>query len=76
MAKKLNIFAWLITLLVTVGAINWGILGVSSLIGSPFNLVNTITFGVETLENIIYILVGIAGLALVPTVLAMIFGKR
>lgn len=75
MAKKINIVAWLVTILVTAGALNWGIVGVSNLLDKPFNLVELITV-LPWIANIVYILVGLAGLALIPTVLAMIFKKR
>ena len=43
--------------LVIIGAINWGLIGILN-----FNLVSTI-FGVDSMfSNIIYILVGIAGI--------------
>lgn len=43
-------------LLVVVGAINWGLVG---LLG--FNLVNMIFSSMPGVENIVYILVGVAG---------------
>lgn len=43
-------------LLVVVGAINWGLVGLFG-----FNLVNTILGGIPGVENIVYILVGAAG---------------
>jgi uncharacterized protein len=46
-------------LLVVVGAINWGLVGLFG-----FNLVNTILGTMPGLENIVYILVGAAGVLL------------
>ena len=47
---------WIATLLIVIGAINWGLVGAFS-----FNLVQAI-FGMGTLADIIYILVGISGI--------------
>jgi uncharacterized membrane protein YuzA (DUF378 family) len=49
-------------LLVVVGAINWGVIGATGLIGDPVNLVEAILQGRETLINIVYLLVGLAAL--------------
>lgn len=73
--KTLNIFAWLFTILVTVGGIAWGVYGITAFMGEPFLLVDWI-FRVDWLINIVYILVGLAGFMLVPSVLAMILGKK
>ena len=43
--------------LTIIGAINWGLIGLLN-----FNLVNMLTGGIDIIENIIYILVGIAGI--------------
>lgn len=43
--------------LTIIGAINWGLIGLLD-----FNLVAMITGGIDMIENIIYILVGIAGI--------------
>lgn len=50
-------------LLVAVGAINWGLVGVSGFMGADYNLV-TATVGAASpmLENVLYALVGVAGL--------------
>jgi uncharacterized membrane protein YuzA (DUF378 family) len=48
--------------LLIVGGLNWGIVGVGALMGTPANLV-TILFGnVPALEATIYVLVGISAL--------------
>ena len=76
MAKKLtNVFAWLFTIAVTIGALAWGLYGVTGMTGTPFLLVDWI-FRVDWLINTVYVLVGIAGILLIPSVLAMIFGKK
>jgi len=45
-----------------IGAINWGIYGVAGLMGKSFDLVTWITFGQTWLANIIFVVVGIAGI--------------
>ena len=47
--------------LVVVGAINWGLIGLGGFFGSDWNLVNKIFGSWPTVEWIVYILVGVAG---------------
>lgn len=54
--KKNNVVDWVAVVLVVVGALNWGLVGAFG-----FNLVTTL-LGEGTLANIVYILVGLAGL--------------
>ena len=75
MAKGFNIFAWILTTLVSIGGIAWGVYGVTAFMGEPFLLVDWLV-RISWIANAIYVLVGLAGLALVPTVLVMIFGKK
>jgi uncharacterized protein len=62
MGKRLDLFA---LLLVIVGAVNWGLVGlfnfdlVAALVGEEFGQVNLVS-------RIVYILVGLGGLALIP----------
>jgi hypothetical protein len=49
--------------LVVVGALNWGLVGLFE-----FNLVEEI-FGTGTVTDVIYVIVGIAGLMMVPKLL-------
>jgi uncharacterized membrane protein YuzA (DUF378 family) len=53
---KVGFIGWLATILVIIGALNWGLVGLFS-----FDLVNAI-FGAGTLATIIYVLVGLSGL--------------
>lgn len=53
---KMGTLDWIAWLLVIVGAINWGLVGLSNL-----NLV-TLLFGAGMFTQIIYILVGVSGL--------------
>ena len=54
-------------ILVIIGALNWGLVGISGLIGGEtnWNVVNLILGSIATLENIVYVLVGIAALVLI-----------
>ncbi|MCC7431989.1 DUF378 domain-containing protein [Candidatus Peregrinibacteria bacterium] len=54
----------LVNLLVLVGAVNWGLAGLGMLIGQNLNLVNRILGSWPTVEAIVYLLVGLAGLAM------------
>ncbi len=45
--------------LLIVGGLNWGIVGVSALFGSEFNLVHTIFSFSGTVESIVYVVVGL-----------------
>jgi len=49
--------------LLFVGGLNWGLEGIGSFIGSNLNIVNLIFGSIPTIENIIYVLVGLAALA-------------
>ena len=48
--------------LVVVGALNWGLIGLGSFIGENLDVVNMILGGTPQLENIVYVLVGLAGI--------------
>jgi hypothetical protein len=48
---------WIATLLIVVGAINWGLVGVWD-----FNLVDAIFGSWSWLETTVYVLVGLSGL--------------
>lgn len=57
---RLNTGDWIALILATIGAINWGLVGLFG-----FNLVNAIFGGVPFLEGLIYVVVGLAGLWLI-----------
>ncbi len=52
--------------LVIVGALNWGLVGLGGFLGSNWNVVELAlgagTLGTAVVENLVYVLVGIAGL--------------
>lgn len=50
--------AWI---LVIIGALNWGLVGLGSLMGSNWNLVELI-FGSGILASVIYVLVGVSAI--------------
>ncbi len=52
----------LVNLLVFIGAVNWGLVGLGGFLKSNLNVVNLILGSWPTVEWIVYILVGIAGL--------------
>ncbi|WP_458186466.1 DUF378 domain-containing protein [Haladaptatus sp. NG-WS-4] len=64
---------WFSILLVVAGALNWGIVGLTGLIGDPLNVVQR-TMGLLFLPDValtvtylIYVLVGLAGLYFIYT---------
>lgn len=54
-------------ILVIVGGINWGLVGVSMLLGSgdSWNVVKLLLGAIPTVEAVVYILVGIAAVVLI-----------
>lgn len=70
---RINGWDWLSLLLVIVGAINWGVIGVTSLTDTRFNMVDAASEVVfqpgvaETVAALVYVLVGIAGVYLLYT---------
>jgi len=66
---RLNVIDWISTVLVIIGALNWGLVGLFK-----FNLVSAIFAGVPVVETIVYILVGLAGLWMIYT--AVKLGSR
>jgi uncharacterized membrane protein YuzA (DUF378 family) len=62
MLKRLTPLALVI---VFVGALNWGILGIT---GGSTNVLSEI-FGTGTLIDVVYVVIGVAGLTVVPRLL-------
>ncbi|WP_132058903.1 DUF378 domain-containing protein [Halorussus amylolyticus] len=64
---------WVAILLAVFGAVAWGILGLTGLLGDPVNVVELAlepifrTGPARTIENIIYVLVGLSGIYLLYT---------
>jgi uncharacterized membrane protein YuzA (DUF378 family) len=59
--EMLKRFEPLALLIVILGALNWGILGITG----DTNVLSEI-FGTGTLTDVVYVIVGVAGLMLVP----------
>ncbi len=49
------------TLLVVVGAVNWGLVGLGGFMGANWNLVNMVLGSWPQIEWVVYVLVGAAG---------------
>ncbi len=49
-------------ILVIVGALNWGLVGIGSLLGTNLNLVNLLLGSWPMIESIVYLLVGISAI--------------
>ena len=53
---------WASLALVIIGAINWGLVGIGGFLDANWNLVNLVFGSVPSVENAVYLLVGLAGL--------------
>ncbi len=63
MAKNMSALDWAGVVLLVVGALNWGLVGLSELLNlGNLNVVNMVLGSWPMLENLVYILVGLAGL--------------
>ena len=61
MAKH-KALCWIVTILVFIGALNWGLVGLGTLIKTDLNIVNLLLGSLPYVEQIIYLMVGLAGL--------------
>lgn len=72
-----NAFDWLAILLVAIGAVTLGLLGVTGLTGEPLNVVELLLEPIfrpgpaQTVESLVYTLIGIAGVYLLYTAYKM-----
>lgn len=63
----MNILHKVASVLVWVGAFNWGLVGVSSFFGQDWNLVALLLGGMPSIENVVYLLVGVSAVYVVVT---------
>ena len=66
--EMLRRFEPLALFLMFLGALNWGILGITD---GDTNVLSEI-FGTDTLLNIVYVVIGVAGLVYVPRLMDML----
>lgn len=59
---ELDWLDYLTMLLVIVGALNWGLVGLGGFAGGDWNLVALVLGAVPSVENLVYLLVGLAGI--------------
>lgn len=59
---SVNWLDWLVMVLVIIGALNWGLVGIGEFADTNANVVNLLFDSVPTLESVIYVVVGLAGL--------------
>lgn len=59
---RVNWLDWVSLTLVIVGALNWGLVGLGNYLDANWNLVDLLLGGVPVIENLVYLLVGLAGL--------------
>lgn len=72
---QLNVAEWIALALVAIGAINWGLVGLAEFVGGNFNVVGLLLGSSPTIEALVYVAVGLAGLYLVYFGFRM-FGAR
>ena len=53
--------------LVIIGGLNWGLVAIGEWMGSNWNVVNLLLGSWPTLENIVYLLVGLSAIVLIAT---------
>lgn len=58
---RTNSLDWASLALVIVGAINWGLTGLGHFVDANWNVVNLLLGGFPTIEALVYVLVGLAG---------------
>jgi len=58
---------WVAQILVIIGALNWGLVGLSMIINddSSWNVVNAILGSIPVLEAIVYLLVAVSGIYMI-----------
>ena len=49
-----------VLVLILIGALNWGLVGIGGFAGMNLNVVNLILGSIPVLENLVYLLVGLA----------------
>jgi uncharacterized membrane protein YuzA (DUF378 family) len=68
----MKILSGIMMVLVTIGGINWGLIGLGMLLGTDLNVVNMLLGTWPMVEAIVYLLVGVS--AVVMTIKCM--GKK
>lgn len=58
--KKMTKLDWVAFVLVVVGGLNWGLVGVGNWMGANWDLVDLLLGSVPLLQNLVYLLVGLA----------------
>jgi uncharacterized membrane protein YuzA (DUF378 family) len=59
------VVSMIMKILVIIGGINWGLVGVSYFAGGDWNVVKLVLGAWPTVENIVYILVGLAAISMI-----------
>ncbi|MBI2084058.1 MAG: DUF378 domain-containing protein [Candidatus Aenigmarchaeota archaeon] len=54
--------SWVAVILLVVGALNWGLVGLGGFMGTDLNVVHMLLGSISVLENVVYVLVGLAGI--------------
>lgn len=75
MAKKMGFLGWTTYVLITIGALAWGVYGVTGFFGEPFLLVNWL-FRFDWLINTVYLLVGLLGVYALVLIPMLVYSKK
>lgn len=57
-----NALDWAALVLVIIGALNWGLVGLGMLMDTDLNVVDILFGSMPTVEAVIYLIIGLAGL--------------
>lgn len=60
--KDMDAVSWVAVILLVVGALNWGLVGLGGFMGTDLNVVHMLLGSISVLENVVYVLVGLAGI--------------
>jgi uncharacterized protein len=60
-AKQRRLLELVATLLVVVGALNWGLVGLGGFMGADWNVVSMVLGAWPQVEWLVYVLVGVSG---------------
>lgn len=73
--RRVTIAAWIVTVLAVVAMINWAFVGFAMFGGATFDI-GLLAWLPKYLAALLYIIIGIGGIALIPLVVAMIWLNR
>ncbi len=73
---RMKWYDWTAFGLTTIGGISWGVIGVTSLFGSKFDLVDVVFGSIPVVRDVVYMLVGVAAVWGIVALLKAHFKRR